>query len=303
MNRTLKGICFLLIPALISSCKTAKPLVADEKPALEQNEAQELIRRLGKRNIAFDWVSGKIECSATLKGEKTDFTTNFRLKNDSLIWLSISPALGIEIARANLTQDNVMFVNKLQKQYFVGSYDYLLELLKIEDLNYCLIEEILLGRPILLDEEEKWKVEIENEFYVLKNVPSKSLRKGYGITKDENFAQPADSIYLYDEMGRKLIKAIKKNKDKDNYLKRYFLNSNYELVKMIVTDVSANRVMEIKYRNFQQVDLLILPTQVEVSITDSYESTKFELNYTKIKSETQSPPPFKIPENYAPIRP
>jgi len=299
MNKYIAAIAFLL---LFSACKTKKELVAT-KPILQQSEAQQLISKLGQKQQGFNWLSGKIDCSATLKGSKTDFTTNFKIKSDSLVWLSISPALGIELARVGLTKDQVMFLNKFKKEYFVGSYEYLLEFLKIEGLDYCLLQDLLIGRPILLDEEEKWKGETENGFYVLKNIPSKNLRKGYGITRNEDFQLPADSLYLYEEMGGKLERAVKKNKDKDRFLKRYFLDSEFTLCKMIITDVKFNRVLEIYYSNFSVLDGVKYPNRVEVNINDSFESTKFVLDYIKIKSDPQDPPVFKIPESYAPIKP
>jgi hypothetical protein len=295
----------ILFLALISSFTACKPRLEIDasRPRLQQKEAQMLYKRLGEVRHDFEWLSGKIDSEAILKGERNGFTTNFRLRQDSLLWLSISPALGIEVARVNITTDSVMFLNKINKTYLLGDYVYLQTLLKLDDLDYCLLQSILLGEPVLLDADERWTGEIDSNLYVLKNVPGKKLRRILGITRDEDFDQPADSAYLYDTVDRRVDRVLRKNKENDRYVKRYFLDDKFRLVKMLITDVPNNRLLEITYNEYQAVDSLMLPQRIHVAITDLRESIIFDLNYTKIKTETPQPVSFKIPEKYEPFTP
>ena len=50
---------------------------------------------------------------------KTSLKGQLRIQSDSLIWLTFSPALGIEAARVLLTNDSVKFINRLNKTYFL----------------------------------------------------------------------------------------------------------------------------------------------------------------------------------------
>lgn len=287
---------------LIVSCKPTLDLT-QRKPKLQPKEAQLLYKKLGERLVNFHWLTGKIDSKAKFKGSDNEFTTNFRIQKDSLIWLSIAPLLGIEAARVVITPDSVLFIDKINKKYFSGNDDYLQKLLKIDEIDLCFLQSILLGEPVLLDDEERWKGEIDSSFYVLKNVPGKKLRKALGIQKDEDFDLPADSLYLYDSVDRRLGRVLRKNKENDRFFKRYFLDEQFRLVKMLITDVTNNRLLEINYSSFSSIDSLYLPQHIVVDITDSKENTHFELLYTKLKTETPSPVTSKIPEKYEAIQP
>jgi len=286
----------------ITGCKPTLDL-AQKKPKLQAKEARLLYHKLGEKSDHFDWLSGKAEIKSLFKGNELELTANVRMRKDSLLWISLKYVLGIEVARVNLTADSVMFMNMLDKTYYFGDYDYLQNLLKIEEGDFCFIQNLLLGQPVLLDENERWIGEIDSSFYVLKNVPGKKLRKALGITKDEDFDQPADSLYIYETMNRKLERVIKKHKENDRFLKRYFVDENFNLVKVLLTDVPNNRLLEISYGNFIPVDSLLLPHQISVNISDISQHTRFEMSFTRYKTETPPSVSFKIPEKYVPFKP
>ncbi|MES2629238.1 MAG: DUF4292 domain-containing protein [Bacteroidota bacterium] len=293
---------FAVLIATSYSCRPKLDL-AQRKPMLQAKEAQMLFRKFDEKPLTFRWITGKIDSKATFKGKEQEFTTRFRIQQDSLIWLSMAAPLGIEVARVNITPDSVTFINYFEKTYFLGELDYLQKFLKIEELDLKFVQNILLGEPVLLEAEERWKGEIDSSYYILKNVPGKKLRKALGITRDEDFDIPADSLYLYTSIDRKLGKVLRKNKENDRFLKRYFLDDQFRLVKMLITDVINNRLIEIKYSDFGQIDSLTLPQHVVVDIIDSKESNHIDLVYTKMKTEDSSPVLTKIPEKYVPIKP
>jgi hypothetical protein len=47
------------------------------------------------------------------------------MKKDSLIWISVNGALGIEGMRVLIDKDSVRILNKLDKEYQVRSLEYL----------------------------------------------------------------------------------------------------------------------------------------------------------------------------------
>lgn len=292
---------FLLTLIGLSSCRPKLDLAANNQ-RLQVREAKMLFSKLNEKKLDLDWLSGKIDSKSSYRGEEQEFTTNFRMKKDSLLWMSISK-LGVEGFRINISQDTVMFMDKIKKTYFVGDHAYLQQMLKIEDLDLDFVQNILLGEPVLLNDDDRWKGEIDSTFYVLKNVPGKKLRKALGIEKDEDFDLPSDSLYLYYSIDRKLGKVLRKHKENDRWLKRYFLDEQFHLVKMLITDVPNNRLLEISYHDFGVIDSLYLPQRITVDIKDIKETTHLELLYTKLKTEIPESVPFKIPEKYEPIKP
>ncbi|GEO03808.1 hypothetical protein AAE02nite_14720 [Adhaeribacter aerolatus] len=78
------------------------------------------------------------------EGDKISTNINIRMRKDSIIWISVVPALGIEAARIRLTQDSVHLLNRLKKEYFAGDYSYIKQKYKV-DVTYDLLQAILLG--------------------------------------------------------------------------------------------------------------------------------------------------------------
>jgi hypothetical protein len=69
---------------------------------------------------------------------------SLRIRKDSLIWVSVVPGLGIEVARLRITPDSVYLVNRLNKTYFAGDYSLLREKFKV-DVDFAMVQAILLG--------------------------------------------------------------------------------------------------------------------------------------------------------------
>ena len=75
----------------------------------------------------------RMESTASAMGRSGSFSLNVRVARDSVIWMSISPALGVEAARV-LLFDSVQVLSKLPgdaRFVFQGSYDVLEDALRI----------------------------------------------------------------------------------------------------------------------------------------------------------------------------
>ena len=85
--------------------------------------------------------------------KKTSFKTHLRIRKDSVIWMSIT-SIGIEAARVIITQDSVKLIDRLKKQYFLGDFKYINQLLGA-DLDYQMLEALLIGNSLDFNEKEK----------------------------------------------------------------------------------------------------------------------------------------------------
>lgn len=79
---------------------------------------------------------------------KFSFTGNFRIRQDSLIWVSFTGPLGIEVARAIITRDSVRLWNKLQGERNNYHINYLSRFFPV--VNFFAVQDFLLGNPLLL---------------------------------------------------------------------------------------------------------------------------------------------------------
>jgi Domain of unknown function (DUF4292) len=112
---------------------------------------QDLYSGIQKNKIDFSTFSAKIKVDFVGNdGKKSDFNAFLRLKKDSIMWISINAALGIEAFRVLITPDSVKVLNKLEKVAQLRSVEYLQEVAKIP-LTFTELQDLILGNAPYLD--------------------------------------------------------------------------------------------------------------------------------------------------------
>ncbi len=135
-------VFLLFFVVLVSSCnRSIKNLFDRSNTKLEVNE------------VNFDYLSAKAKVDYT--GEKNlSLSANFRIRKDSLIWISLSPGLGIEAARILVGTDSIMMLNKLDKTFEMLDYTSVSKDFDF-DITYQLIQSVILGNLIFPYEKEQ----------------------------------------------------------------------------------------------------------------------------------------------------
>ena len=131
----------LALGLLLGSCaRKAVPTVSTVGPGTSVPVAEPMVRAI---NTTFTFLNAKGKAQINLKGNKQGANLALRMRRDSIIWVSASLA-GIEGVRAVLTRDSVRVINRLEKTYFSGGYDYLSKLLNVP-LSFAQMQALLLG--------------------------------------------------------------------------------------------------------------------------------------------------------------
>lgn len=79
------------------------------------------------------------------------FSGNFRIQKDSLIWLSLS-MFGFEGARAMLTPDTFRLLNKISNEYLVKHQNFIQNWLLLP-LNFNMLQQLIAGEIISINEK------------------------------------------------------------------------------------------------------------------------------------------------------
>jgi len=112
---------------------------------------QDVYKAVQAHHISFNTFSGKIKVNFDdSRGKNNDFNAFVRIKKDSMIWVSINAALGIEAFRILITPDSVKVLNKLDKEAQLRSVNYLQEVTKIP-FSFYQLQDLLIGNPVFLD--------------------------------------------------------------------------------------------------------------------------------------------------------
>ena len=123
-----KFTLLLALGLLLGSChRKAVPTTSANGPGTSVSVAEPSVRAT---NTTFTFLNAKGKAQINMKGNKQGANVTLRMRRDSIIWISAG-LVGVEGVRAVLTHDSVRVLNKLEKTYFSGGYDYLSKLLNV----------------------------------------------------------------------------------------------------------------------------------------------------------------------------
>jgi hypothetical protein len=127
------AVCLVVLTVMLSGCNKKLRNIFSDDLAVDRFEYQYMT---AKAKLKYD------------DGEKSfSAGANIRMQRDSVIWISISPGLGIEAARVMVRPDSVFFIDRINKTYFVASIAQLSERYQFE-FSFQMIESLLLGNLI-----------------------------------------------------------------------------------------------------------------------------------------------------------
>lgn len=75
---------------------------------------------------SFEWLTANMSIQAEGNGmEFNDLSGQLRMRHDSLIWLSVTATMGVEVLRAKVSNDSIWLINRLEKTYLAEPLDTL----------------------------------------------------------------------------------------------------------------------------------------------------------------------------------
>lgn len=111
-------------------------------------------QKLLSNKIEFEWFSMRCKTTYDDGNTRQQFSTNIRMKNDSIIWLSLSGPMGIEGLRLAITRDSFFLINKINKEYTARPITFLNEIVPL-NTNLTMLQNLLLSMPVTIQESEK----------------------------------------------------------------------------------------------------------------------------------------------------
>lgn len=133
--------------ALVTSpVATPEDLHADSLRVISQT-----VNGLGRNRIDYQTFSARMKVHYEgSDGKDYEFNAFIHMKKDSLIWVSINAALGIEAFRLLITPDSVKIMDKLKKVARLRSVSFLQEEIHLP-VDFKTVQDLLLGNPVYLD--------------------------------------------------------------------------------------------------------------------------------------------------------
>ncbi|NNK80982.1 MAG: DUF4292 domain-containing protein [Flavobacteriales bacterium] len=290
---------FLSLIVLLGGCRKQREAVIISGPATPNF----ITRNMEANMLQYDWITAKVSTEADMNGEKMSFKTNLRMRKDSIIWMSISPALGIEVARMIVTPDSVKFIDKWNDKYYLGTHDFIEERINV-DLDFQFLQDLAVGNPILYDSEGKFKGTKDDEGYVLTSRSKAKVRKITGVKYTRKNAEAMEDTIVLDVDEKRYDKVIEKFDEDNNelILKRYWVGpDNFKVIRTIVNDLLNLRSIQADYEKFEEVEGQFIPVKMNYKIVEPTKQAGFRMEYTRVKLDKATTFPFTIPEKFVKI--
>lgn len=278
---------FVLATAL-SSCKAPREIKTEH---IKPIGAAKLLKNVESTGLSYDYLNiGRINCQFSNSKTRASFRISLKAIRDEKILASITK-LNIPVGRVLLTPDSVIYVNYIDRNYFVDDYKYLRRFLNI-DLDFATVQSILSNSAFSYRNDEKDKdfktfvSSVEEGMYVLQ---SERERK---VMRLEQKAKPG-----------KIERRLKRLDDNALILqKMYFNPDNFALTRLIIADKTNNRKMEMNFGDFVILNGKDYPGVIDMKLESEEENV--ELNVRMSSFSTERPESFHliIPEKYEQIK-
>jgi len=265
-NNYLIFTTLLILSIFHTSCIPQRKTL--KKPIKEQG-ADYLFEQLKKNELKYNSFTAKITVTVVENKNANTFYGTLRLKRDSALWLTITPAVGIEMMRVLITPDSLKIINRIKQTYLSDKFDYI-NILLDTDLDFDVLQSFIIGNDLSYYENDKFKAAIENKRYTLTTIGRRKIRKF--VKEQENLKVMLQKIFINPE--------------------------TFKIEKIAINEINDNRKIEAKYSQFSEVNDQQFANHVEYEMIAD-KKLNMIIDYAKIIINKSFEMPFNIPDNYS----
>ena len=269
MNRRILNM--ILFSALIfGGCHSTKKIETPTRSETKAAAVDSIFHLMQQHQFDYDWFMGKFSARMDDGDKKQNFSGQFRIRKDSVIWLSIYAAMNIEVFRIIITPDSIKMLNRLKKTYYSRKVDFINEQLNT-DVDFDILQSLLMGVDFAYYETDKFMLSIN------------------------------DNRYKLSTMGRgKLKKYVKSQEDFEKVMiQNMWINpETFKITKQNIKQVkSPNKKVVAIYEDFRPVDKQIFPFKITYRLVDQ-KPLLLNVEYKSIIINKKLTFPFKVPKKY-----
>ena len=262
-------LVFITIISLVTtSCSSSKKVSA--KRNLKKYGFEYLKLKNEENELTFNNLSAKLSLTYSNEKSSTRLQGRLRMKQDSILWISFSPAMGIEAARLILTQDSIKFINRLNKTYFTGEYQ-MLDTLISTTIDYTIIQSMILANELPYYKLDNYSVKADNNMYLLTM-----------------------------EKKRKVKRKIKRGKSPTNVIvEKVWLDPvNFRMRRVEMNEIGDDKKkLVVQYDDYRKVEGKMFPFKIKISVSADNDIV-IDVDYSKVHFDETLSFPFRIPSKY-----
>jgi len=268
MNKFSRQISlFTALIFIIIACNQQKKII---KAPIKEKGTEYVFSQLKKNEFRFKCLNIKFNADFDFNGKKNSFGGTLRIKKDSLIWISISPAFGIEAARILITPDSVKMMNRLETTYFEGDIKNLNKMFKT-NIDFDMLQSLLVGNDFSFYENDVFKTSVDGNMYKLNTIGRGRLKK-HLKTKEDSLKILMQDIWLNAE--------------------------TFKITKVHIKELKSDRFLIAEYKDYSIIDSTNIPSKIEFNVKNEKDKVDVSIEYTKIAVKCPLEFPFNVSSKY-----
>ena len=253
-------IAVLAVPLMMASCRSHKKVVTDTPVAISPEQA-ELLDRVDshtQRNMTF--VGSKLKFTVNVGNKEISLSGNLRMKRNDVIRLQLM-ALGlVEAARLEFTQDYVLIMDRINKQFLKAPY-HDVEFLRNSGINFNTLQALFWNELF-----QPGKADLSKEDRKLFTL--KSLGDGEAVINfEDGDGEKVHSKMFYSWLVNELTGRIKTT----NIMYRDAANGNTQL--------------NWDYREFKDLGSKLFPSDMNVTLTTPKKEVKLGIRLNSLNND------------------
>jgi len=270
------SILFFAGLLLVMACAKTKSVVVKTRE-LKQIENIQLYDSVIDNYGSYSTFSSKFTAEVT-NPKPVQIKGNLKIKKDSVIWVSITPALNIEAFRCVFTQDSVMFLNRIDKVYYQGGYDFISKMAGVT-MNFKTIQSVLLNELLFYPFESGFDTIQEVKKYKINKRPRDLVMQNYSYKERRALSgRKVDSLLIIQSINIAI--------------------DNFRVSEFQIADESKNLKVETKYSMYNYIDSITFPQMLTFEVKNNKKKMHLMINYDKVEFNIDQSYPFNINSKY-----
>jgi hypothetical protein len=283
--------------ATIWSCKVA--FVGGGRG--ENLRPPKLYKEITEHRFDFENLTLKFSADMYVGEEKQEFSGIMRMQKDTAIWISLR-SFNIEGVRVLITKDSVKFINRLEKTYYEGDFNFLTSRFEM-DMDYNMIEAIFTNSFFFYPQPEDSSKAISNfkqcydsTLYCMSSISERKYSRYYIEEKNQGRWERKLEKEINDTVGEDIVE-YQTNEFVFQFVK--VLPDLFRVHDMYLENYIQQQSLYIEYGKQYLVDNQYFPHEISVEIITPRFVTNLKINIESVTIDSESMSfPFKISDKY-----
>ncbi|PCJ82039.1 MAG: hypothetical protein COA49_03510 [Bacteroidetes bacterium] len=294
------GIAVLLFAIVTTTGCSNERRIAEGKP-LRSRDASNILKHVEKEALDWEWMGFKMDTDFEIDGESESFTLSVKMSRDSAIWISLSPALGVEMARILLSPDSVRVISKVPSNKFVfeGDYDDLGQTTGLP-FDFYAFQSLFAGTPLGLDkQDDKFISKVDGRNYFIIEKFPRTVKKLLGGVDERHIALNPDCEINVSVRDRKAERMINRTDERELIIKRYWFDGlSFMPVMDVFDDLESGLTLKIVRSGDEGHRQGLLPTTTHLSAFGNGVNIECTLHIRRSRINRKYDLPFDPPKDY-----